>query len=104
MADPIFIVWGPGGSLNPRIRFHERSGAQHAAREMARLNPGRSFYVMQAIDRYEVPLGAVEHTDLLMVAIAADESPAQPPDAGRALVEGEPHAQGCVCVSCDIPF
>lgn len=106
MADPIFIVWGPGGSPNPRVRHHHRDAAQSAARGMARSNPGQSFYVMQALDRYEVPLGAVEHTDMLLAAIAAEPDVAidMPTGAVRGFIEGEPHANGCQCAVCDIPF
>jgi hypothetical protein len=47
-GDPLFIVWGPAGSTNPKIQYNNLASAQIAAEDITRKHPNEKFYVMEA--------------------------------------------------------
>jgi hypothetical protein len=43
-----YVVWQPGGG-NPRMRHDSRAVATQEAERLAAANPGREFFVLEAI-------------------------------------------------------
>lgn len=46
--ESFYIVWSPQGSMPPRVRHSDYSGALKAAEDMSRLHGSQEFYVMRA--------------------------------------------------------
>lgn len=46
MAGAPFIVWSPDGETPPKVAYGSHKAAHHAAATMAKVHPGRQFYVM----------------------------------------------------------
>jgi hypothetical protein len=46
MAGAPYIVWSPDGETPPKIRFDSHKAAHAAAWGMAKVFPGRQFFVM----------------------------------------------------------
>jgi hypothetical protein len=47
--DPFFLVWSPEGWTPPRVKHPTQAKAQEVAEQMARENPGKTFFVVQAL-------------------------------------------------------
>ena len=52
--DTFYIIWNPEG-MNPRVRHDCWGSAAEEAQRLALANPGKDFFVMQALRRVSTP-------------------------------------------------
>lgn len=55
-ADRFWLVWSPAGRTPPKYRHETKAKAQIEAERLARVNPGQSFYVVEAVSCSSVPM------------------------------------------------
>jgi hypothetical protein len=48
-----WMIWNPEGNM-PRFCHDTEAAAETEAERLARLNPGQSFYILEAVQRYRV--------------------------------------------------
>lgn len=58
-GESFYMIWSPQGVTPPRTRFASQKAAEMASRKLAAANPGREFFVMEAIGVCHVPEEAV---------------------------------------------
>lgn len=60
-----WLVWSPQGN-NPAHRHYTESDAERESRRLARLNPGKEFFVLQAtkMSKYVEPIATIALADI----------------------------------------
>lgn len=81
MSERFWMVYGVG-QRGPTFRHYTERGARVEAERLARLSPGTTFVVLEAISAHTLPLPPVEVTELRPagadVVAPADESDENP--------------------------
>jgi len=52
---PFWLVWSPQGTRPPRYEHYSEAAACNEAARLARENPGKKFFAIRPVARFEVP-------------------------------------------------